>query len=355
MWKDLLALSRREQKGFFYLTAILFIVFIVFIYVLWFSGSDERFVILTSSPDNPDTVSTVSDKQEPASVSITFFNPNTVSIKQLEELGLKPRTILNWKKYLEAHGTFKCPDDLYKIFSIDSSFVQRVAPYLVFDDMHLTPSSEKKDYRQQEKCTWINLNKISRNELEALNINEVLRDSILLWQAKYWFTKDVNSSQINNLSLPDFAIYIHSIASPKRLKSTQYAEYSFEINHADTAQLNLLKGIGPVLARRIIYYRQKLGGFYSLHQLMDVEGISPQTMELIKPNLTVNPSLIAQLNVNKVSLRKLKEHPYIGYYKAKEIIDFRQKEGPFQSLDQVFGLHSFKSDDITILKYYLTL
>jgi hypothetical protein len=129
IWKDLLALSRREQKGYFVLLSLVMIFLIIFLLVVSFSKWQKTAIVVSYIGQSADSVNVTAAE----SPQFESFNPNTVSIKQLEQLGLKPRAILNWKKYLEANGRFHKPDDLYRIYSLDSAFVQKVSPYLVFD------------------------------------------------------------------------------------------------------------------------------------------------------------------------------------------------------------------------------
>ena len=65
----------------------------------------------------------------------------------------------------------------------------------------------------------------------------------------------------------------NSISAYERKVITQ-----FEINAADTLNFRTLKGIGEVLSSRIVKYRKLLGGFYSTHQLTEVYGVEPETV-----------------------------------------------------------------------------
>lgn len=55
-----------------------------------------------------------------------------------------------------------------------------------------------------------------------------------------------------------------------------------DINTADVDTLSTLPGIGPTLAQRIIDYRDTYGPFYYIEDIMNVEGIGPDTFENIK-------------------------------------------------------------------------
>lgn len=59
------------------------------------------------------------------------------------------------------------------------------------------------------------------------------------------------------------------------------------INSASQAQLEELPGIGPVIAARIVEYRQQHGPFKSIKQLMEVQGIGAKTFEALRDFITV--------------------------------------------------------------------
>jgi competence ComEA-like helix-hairpin-helix protein len=59
------------------------------------------------------------------------------------------------------------------------------------------------------------------------------------------------------------------------------------LNAADSMALVMQPGIGPILSARIIKYRNKLGGFYTVAQLKEVHGISDSTFEKISPKIEI--------------------------------------------------------------------
>ncbi|MDZ7681336.1 MAG: phospholipase D-like domain-containing protein [Fodinibius sp.] len=63
--------------------------------------------------------------------------------------------------------------------------------------------------------------------------------------------------------------------------------FPININSADKALLDMLPGIGPAYADRIVAYRQKYGAFTDVNQLRNISGIGPKTMEKLRPNVVV--------------------------------------------------------------------
>lgn len=61
------------------------------------------------------------------------------------------------------------------------------------------------------------------------------------------------------------------------------------INTASARELEALPGIGPVLAGRIVAYREEHGPFQRIEDIVDVAGIGPATFQKLKDSITVGP------------------------------------------------------------------
>lgn len=134
----------------------------------------------------------------------------------------------------------------------------------------------------------------------------------------------------------------------RRTSVNPYDTLIVDINTADTSTLQQLRGIGPVFASRIVKYRNRLGGFVSTNQLLEVYGMSEERFNAIEPHLSLSDSHIKLIPVNSASLDELRRHPYIDYYQARAIIDFRNSVGPLRSHDDLLKIPLL--DEITIRK-----
>ena len=63
---------------------------------------------------------------------------------------------------------------------------------------------------------------------------------------------------------------------------------AISLNKATCEELNRLPGIGPIMAERIVEYREKCGEFRSIEELVEVRGIGEKTLEKLKPYLELN-------------------------------------------------------------------
>lgn len=73
-------------------------------------------------------------------------------------------------------------------------------------------------------------------------------------------------------------------------KSAKFAQNNslININTADKDELTKLRGVGPVIADRILEYRQNNGAFETIEDIKKVKGIGPKTFEKMKDSITVN-------------------------------------------------------------------
>ena len=126
-----------------------------------------------------------------------------------------------------------------------------------------------------------------------------------------------------------------------------------ELNSADTLTLQLLHGIGPVYARRIVEYRERLGGFRTTDQLLEVYGFTPELLAHIAPHLTLDTSDIRRMEINSIGLKELVRHPYIEYYQARDIVRLRSKGAAFRSADDLKGIPSMADSSIERLLPYV--
>lgn len=59
------------------------------------------------------------------------------------------------------------------------------------------------------------------------------------------------------------------------------------LNTATLSELETLPGVGPVLARRIVDFRQKKGGFRRVEELLVIPGISEKKWKAIREKVEV--------------------------------------------------------------------
>ena len=120
-------------------------------------------------------------------------------------------------------------------------------------------------------------------------------------------------------------------AESKTTKSTSL----IDINLADTTAFITLPGIGSKLSQRIIAFRNKLGGFYSINQVGETYLLPDSTFQKIKSRLIIGNTRVKQININTASIDEMKSHPYLRFNIANAIFQYRQQHGNFNSVDEI--------------------
>lgn len=123
---------------------------------------------------------------------------------------------------------------------------------------------------------------------------------------------------------------------------TAHPKIILDINEASASDWESLPGIGPVLANRIIHFRNKLGGFNSVELLKNTYGITDSIYKLILPNLTIKekaiePSIKAEIglvNINKADEASL-IRVGIDESIAKAIVLYRKQYGKYQQISDL--------------------
>lgn len=138
-------------------------------------------------------------------------------------------------------------------------------------------------------------------------------------------------------------------------KKPQRETVIVEINSADSAQLTKLYGIGPSFAKRIVKYRQLLGGYRSVQQVLEVYGMDSARFSGIVQNLTVDTLAITRLNINLADEKELMRHPYISPNEARAIVSYRQQHGHYTSISQLKNIHIITPELLGRIAPYLTV
>lgn len=131
--------------------------------------------------------------------------------------------------------------------------------------------------------------------------------------------------------------------------------FILDINNADSSQIIKLPGIGAAFTRKILKFRNALGGFTNIQQLKEVYGMKDSTFLLIKDKILINAISVKKININTAPIETLKRHPYISFNVASTIVNFRSKHGLFKSPEQLLELGSINEENYNKLLPYLEL
>lgn len=274
---------------------ILLCIIAAAIAVIWLSDGRQETEALTEMPATKKDGKHVSSRYyyqgRPQQAELFPFDPNTADSTTLLRLGLQPWQVRNIYKFRAAGGVYRQPRDFARLYGLTLKQYRRLEPYIRI----------KVEDQPAERYFYA---------YEPIENRDTLRYPIKL--------------------LPEERIVL---------------------NLADTTILRKVPGIGSHFARKIVEYRRRLGGFYRVQQLLEIEDF-PETAVafFVIPDSTLPKRW---LNVNRLSLNELKRHPYINFYQARDIVDFRRLHGPLTSLRQLSLDRDFPPEAIERLEPYV--
>jgi len=257
-----------------------------------------------SKPATQQAVAKVAESA-PKSTAVLFnFDPNTLTYEQALQLGLSRKAAKNLRKYVDKGGTFSHKAAIKKVYGISESDYQRLAPYIT-----LAPKKA-----------------ISALEKQHANTG----------------TKSFDATP------PSPAVQKNTYSPKKNIQ--------VDINTATITEWKQLYGIGPSYSKRIIKYRELLGGFTQKEQLKEVYGFSDSLYQQIAPHLVNNNTQnIQQINLNQADAKTLASHPYINWTLAKIIVSYREQHGVFKQTQALAPIHAIDEDLLTKISPYLKI
>ncbi len=340
--------SFKERKSLFYLSALLAFLVFAYIYLQFYPPRGPSFEFISSldtfakaSYDIKRTGHLESSQSTPQT-EISFFDPNQITNAQLLALGVSKKAALNWSKYVQKGGKFKTAVDLKKIYGLSESTYDRIKPFLLFNTAQNNKFITQNSLTPTEpaKAKIIDPNTAVLQDLIDAGIPARSAQNIIKYRSNGGqFKSAIDLVKIYGMSdsllkeLKDLLIYN---PSPKADNATLT---SIDINTSDTSGWKKLAGIGSVLSKRIVNYREKLGGFYSPLQLKEVYGLADSTLQKIQPLLQPS-SIFRKIRINQDTLTRL-YHPYISKKDAQVIEQYKNQHGPFNGPDDLKSILAF--------------
>lgn len=283
--KNYFGFTRRERRALSVLSVLLVLLLLLNLFPGFIHRpepySDKLFdqaveALSQRKPSPKETYSEVFGQPDPDAVYAKSklnpfpFDPNHLPEETWRKLGLAGNQIRAIKNYEKKGGKFLRKEDLAKIYTISETEYKILEPFIQIESKQFTAK-----------------------------------------------TKTVDTSRFEN-------------KQPSKANFTGV----IELNTADSLQLMQLSGIGPWTAHRLLKYRNRLGGFSSPDQLLQIKGIDSVMFVRIRPQLLADTGLIQKLNINKAEFRQLLSHPYLDMERTKTIVNHRERRGRFASWDE---------------------
>jgi len=296
--KDFFALSHSQANGFIILVPLLAII--IFSEPAWHWYISRRKIDFSSDRAKLDslvqlweegTEAAARQKSPPVLAENSPrrffpFDPNRVSVDELQTLGFSAPLATRISRYREKGGKFRVKADLLKIYGVDSTFYKQL---YMFIDLPEKVIFEKREYRHEtnrERTPFakFDLNKADTSQLMKINGIGGKR-SLRIIKFRNALGGFISSDQLKEVYGLDSAVV------NKLMKASFIAE-DFEpdkinINTSDENTLASHPYLTKAAARAIVAYRFQHGEFLGLDDLRKIHALDDKSIQKIAPYLTV--------------------------------------------------------------------
>ncbi len=364
--------SRTERRGFLVLSLLL-IAFVSApsIYHLFktkpntdFRAFDKAVALFETKSNQASNNTNASPSQEEYSTKVLqqqrfTFNPNTLSPDSLALLGLNQKVINNIVNYRKKGGRFYKKENFKKIYSLADSTYQQLVNYINIPQKEKTrplqasfrsnDSEEVTNTPSYIKLVSFDPNTADSDLLLQLGLSEKVVKVISNFRNKGGkFYKKEDLQKIYGLPPAQYQQLAQYINIEKIEKKKTYTNSTKEttnkypqkkeaplapidINRASQEDWQTIKGIGPYYSKKIVGYREKLGGFVKVEQVKEIYGLPDSVFQKIKPFVKLS-DFVKKININTCTQEELGKHPYINWKQAKIVINYRTQHGNFTSV-----------------------
>jgi len=352
--QDYFTFSRNERKGITILLILIFLFAIANKFIFYFETPARIDTNLLDSASHELGLISDSLNQTRPSKKLFIFNPNTIDSIALDSLNIPESVKFNLLKFRKKGGKFISRTDFRKIYGVNDTLFMRIKPYLVVD----TDMNQSEFGLIKHELFQFDPNRATDTDFQrlGLTVKQIATIRKYLNKGGNFRTKE-DFSKIWGISNSQKKALIEYVVIEEKMKivaeeKVPVKQIVIELNSADSVTLKLLPGIAGKLSKRIVKYREILGGFYSLNQLKEVYGISDQTFLQIKDKLTIDIRKIRKLNLNFADVNELSKHPYLQKNLARQIIKFRTKNGKICDLSVLRDSMILNIDEYNRLKPY---
>lgn len=228
-------------------------------------------------------------KRDTIAIQMQVFDPNTVDSMTLLHLGFKPWQAKNMLKYRAKGGKYRKKEDLKKLYGMTDSMYLALTPYIYIKDSIVVDSAR---------------------------IDSVHMDSLPKW----------NSTKKDTI---------------------------LNLRTADTTELKLIRGIGSYRAKMIVRYREQLGGYARVEQIMEARGMDKVIADSILPHFYIDSVVVNKIPINHIRPEVLQRHPYLNFEQAKAIYEYRRKHIRIKSAEELKKIKGLSPTDIEKILIYL--
>lgn len=315
--RDYFIFSKRERRGVIALSAIVILIWLVHLSILIFTPEEpwdqkqfykEIALLKKMQREHPNNYHArknhskkpiFAEKKRSEESDYIASNPNQIKFKEWMKLGLSYDETLELYKAKKKIKKFSSLEDLKKILPAGKSDK-------ILSKLNLSELNDKPERQPVQ------------NIEPAIKLNG-------------------NSPKV----------------TPENPQSERKTKEKFELNSCSAWTLKQFDCIDSLMAQKIIQRRKSMGGYFSVEQLFEIDSLDESCISKIRALAVTDSSMVNKIDINKVSVKSLGRHPYIGYNVASALVNYRDKHGKFKNASDMKKCLLMTEEKLKKIKPYL--
>lgn len=331
---------------------------------------DTEVVVREMAEDVKDVVAAVGDSTSICAPELHPFDPNTADYHALVAAGVERRIAVSIIRWREAGKVYRIKEDIALCYGMTDSIYTILEPYIVISDEHRIKSYRTSDttyshkYERDDRSkrtivyTPFRIDTATADYLRTIGFSVRQAELIIRYGEMIGGYRSIEEFEecyavdsTMAATLKPYIIFPERDTTHISFKRAQHE--SIDVNSADSAALVALPGIGPKSVVHILRYRDLLGGYYDISQILELDIVTSDNFQLFSSQIYCDNSKIEKIYINFARPKELEVHPYLSNRMLRRIINHRELKGGWSTIEEMIDSKIFNQEEAARIAPYL--
>ena len=296
-------------------------------------------------------------------VAFREFDPNTADYRTLVAAGLPRDIAVGIIRWREAGKVYRVKEDLALCYNMTDSLYFLLEPYIIIGkEYQFQPKEFESETNETARVTIevrpFSLDTVGIGYLQGIGFTRRQAELVIKYRDMIGGYRSIEEFEecyaVDSAMAARLRPYL--IFPPRdTLKpyDKERVEFPIDLNSADSVMLCRVAGIGAKSASHILFYRELLGGYHSVSQILELKVVTEENFQRILPQIYCDSAKIKKININFARPKELEVHPYISNRMLRQIINNRELKGGWSNLEEMIEDDIFSAEEAARIAPYL--
>ena len=297
--------------------------------------------------------------------TVTFqeFDPNTADYRTLVASGVPRDIAVGIIRWREAGKVYRVKEDLALCYNMTDSLYFRLEPYIIIGkEYQFQPKEFESETNEAARATIevgpFSLDTVGISYLQGIGFTRRQAELVIKYRDMIGGYRSIEEFEecyaVDSAMAARLRPYL--IFPPRdtlKRYDKERVEFPIDLNSADSVMLCKVAGIGAKSSSHILFYRELLGGYHSVSQILELKVVTEENFQRILPQIYCDSAKIKKININFARPKELEVHPYISNRMLRQIINNRELKGGWSNLEEMIEDDIFSAEEAARIAPYL--